>query len=189
MSNEVVVTEKSSSAKYPATAIAIHWLVLVLIIAVYALILLRENYPRGSDIRETLKSLHYSFGLTVLALTVLRLALRTFFWRPPPITPPVPTWLVIPAAVAHAALYVLLLAMPVAGWMILSAEGDPIQFFGLNLPPLLPPDKELAGQIEEVHEIGGTIGYFLIGAHAAAALFHHYVIRDDTLTRMLPPRP
>jgi cytochrome b561 len=182
------VTEKSPRAKYPATAIAIHWLVLVLVIAVYALILLRENYPRGSDIRETLKSLHYSFGLTVLVLTAVRLALRAFFWSPPTITPPVPPWLAIPAAAAHVALYVLLLAMPVAGWMILSAEGGPIQFFGVNLPALLPPDKELAEQIEEIHETGGTIGYFLIGAHAAAALFHHYLIKDDTLTRMLPRR-
>ena len=183
------MTEQSSVPKYPPAAIAIHWLVLLLIIAVYACILLRENYPRGSDIRETLKGLHFSFGLSVLALTALRLAMRTFFWKPPPIAPPIPPWLAIPAAAAHIALYALLLAMPVAGWMILSAEGDPIRFYGLNLPPLLPPDKELAGQIEEVHETGGTIGYFLIGAHAAAALFHHYVIKDDTLTRMLPRRP
>lgn len=182
------MTEKSLNARYPTTAIAIHWLVLVLIITVYALILLRENYPRGSDIRETLKSLHFSFGLTVLALTALRLVLRAFFWRPPAITPAIPPWLAIPAAAAHIALYALLLAMPVAGWMILSAEGDPIPFFGVNLPALLPPDKELAEQIEEIHETGGTIGYFLIGAHAAAALFHHYIIKDDTLTRMLPPR-
>jgi cytochrome b561 len=182
------VTEKSLNAKYPTTAIAIHWLVLVLIIAVYALILLRENYPRGSEIRETLKSLHFSFGLTVMALTVVRLALRALSWRPPTITPPVPPWLAIPAAAAHLALYALLLAMPVAGWMILSAEGDPIPFFGVNLPALLSPDKELAGQIEEIHEVGGTIGYFLIGAHAAAALFHHYIIKDDTLARMLPRR-
>jgi cytochrome b561 len=181
------VTEKSLRAKYPSAAIAIHWLVLLLVIAVYALILLRENYPRGSDIRETLKSLHFSFGLTVLALTALRLAMRTFFWKQPPITPPVPPWLVIPAAAAHIALYALLLAMPIAGWMILSAEGEPIRFFGVNLPPLLAPDEQLAGQIKEIHETGGTIGYFLIGAHAAAALFHHYVFRDDTLERMLPP--
>jgi cytochrome b561 len=163
--------------------------VLVLIIAVYACILLRENYPRGSDIREALKSLHFSLGLSVLALTVLRLGMRAFLWKPPPIAPPIPPWLALPAAGAHIAMYALLLAMPVAGWMILSAEGDPIQLFGLNLPPLLPPDKELAGQIEEIHETGGTVGYFLIGAHAVAALAHHYVIGDNTLTRMLPPRP
>jgi cytochrome b561 len=87
---------------------------------------------------------------------------------------------------AHAAIYALLLAMPIAGWIILSAEGKPIPFWGFNLPPLVGVDENLAKAVEEIHETGGTIGYFLIGLHAAAALYHHLVIKDDTLVRMLP---
>ena len=77
------------------------------------------------------------------------------------------------------------LSVPLGGWLILSAEGDPVPFFGLTLPPLVAPDKELAETIEEIHETAGTAGYWLIGLHAAGALFHHYVVRDNTLLRML----
>jgi cytochrome b561 len=69
---------------------------------------------------------------------------------------------------------------------MLSAAGKPIPFFGLELPPLIGENKELAKTIKEVHETGGTVGYYLIGLHTAAALFHHYLVRDNTLRRMLP---
>ncbi|MNP75825.1 hypothetical protein D3C76_1729480 [compost metagenome] len=81
-----------------------------------------------------------------------------------------------------------MIGAPLAGWLILSAAGKPIPFFGLELPALIGPDKELAGQIKELHELAGTAGYWLIGLHAVAALFHHYVSRDNTLVRMLPGR-
>ncbi|HEX7952210.1 MAG TPA: cytochrome b/b6 domain-containing protein, partial [Burkholderiales bacterium] len=68
----------------------------------------------------------------------------------------------------------------------LSAAGKPIPFFGLQLPALVGESKDLAELFKEVHETGATAGYFLIGLHAAAALYHHYIVRDDTLRRMLP---
>ena len=92
------------------------------------------------------------------------------------------------ATLASLALYAIMIGMPLAGWLLLSAAGKPIPFFGLQLPALIGPDKALAGQIKEVHELVGTLGYFLIGAHAAAALFHHYIKRDNTLLRMLPAK-
>ena len=78
--------------------------------------------------------------------------------------------------------------MPVAGWLVLSASGKPIPFFGLVLPPLMGENTDAAHQIKELHETVGTIGYYLIGLHALAALVHHYVMKDDTLRRMLPWR-
>ncbi|MDP3738336.1 MAG: cytochrome b [Hyphomonadaceae bacterium] len=180
------MTNQATSQKYTTAAIAIHWVVLFLVVAAYACILLRENFPRGSDIREALKAWHYSLGLSILGITALRLALRTFVWKTPTISPPLPPWLSIPAAAAHISLYLLLLAMPLAGWLILSAEAEPIRFWGLQLPSLIGADEKLAEQIQEIHETGGTIGYFLIGLHAAAALFHHFAVKDDTLKRMLP---
>jgi cytochrome b561 len=84
------------------------------------------------------------------------------------------------------ALYGLMVSMPILGWMILSAAGKPIPFFGLNLPSLISENRDLAGQIKEIHETVGTFGYFLIGAHALAALYHHYALGDNTLLRMLP---
>ena len=92
------------------------------------------------------------------------------------------------AKVVHLALYALMLGMPLGGWLMLSAAGKPVPFFGLELPALIGENKALAGQIHEIHETVGVIGYWLIGLHAAAAVFHHYVAKDDTLRRMLPGR-
>ncbi len=92
------------------------------------------------------------------------------------------------ARLMHTLLYAFMVAMPVLGWLTLSAEGKSIPFFGLQLPALIGPDKAFAHSVQDIHETIGTIGYYLIGLHAAAALFHHYVMRDNTLLRMLPRR-
>ena len=70
----------------------------------------------------------------------------------------------------------------------MSAGGKTIPFFGLELPALVGADKAFAGSVKEIHETIGTIGYYLVGLHAAAALYHHYFVHDDTLRRMLPQR-
>lgn len=173
--------------RFTSLSIALHWVMVLLISAVYATILLRENYPKGTDIREGLKTWHFMLGLTVLALVVIRLIARLSSRRPP-ISPELPAWQSLLASATHFALYAFMLAMPVAGWVILSASGKTIPFFGLELPALVGQSKALAGQVKELHETVGTIGYFLIGLHALAALFHHYVVKDDTLRRMLPGR-
>jgi cytochrome b561 len=79
-----------------------------------------------------------------------------------------------------------MIGMPLAGWVVLSAAGKPIPFFGLELPALVGQDKALASQVVELHETVGTLGYWLIGLHALAALAHHYLWKDNTLRRMLP---
>ena len=182
------MSDAAAPKRYPDSAILLHWLVLILVVAAYACILLRTNFERGSDIREGLKAWHFMLGLSVLAATFLRIGLRAMVWKTPPITPPPPRMLHLLSIAAHLAIYAWLIAMPIAGWTILSAKGDPIPFWGLNLPPLTSPDKVLADQVKELHETSGTIGYFLLGLHAAAALFHHYLMKDDTLRRMLPSR-
>lgn len=165
-------------------SIALHWFMLLLLAAVYACIQLRELYPRGSDIREGLKTWHFMLGLSVFALVWIRLLAR---WRTPLLsrTPGLARW---PAAAGHIALYGLMIAMPLLGWLTLSAEGDAVPFFGLVLPPLATPDKALAERVGGLHETLGVAGYWLIGLHATAALFHHYVLRDATLRKMIPRR-
>ena len=79
-----------------------------------------------------------------------------------------------------------MIGMPLLGWLTFSAEGEVIPFFFVQLPALVNESKSVAEWAKEFHETGGMIGYFLIGMHAAAALFHHYVVRDNTLRRMLP---
>lgn len=176
-----------SRQRFSSLSIALHWVTVLLISAVYATILLRENYPKGTDIREGLKTWHFMLGLAVLALIVIRLMARLGS-RKPPITPEPPVWQALLARTTHFALYAFMLAMPVAGWVILSASGKTIPFFGLELPALVGQSKTLAAQVKAIHETVGTIGYLLIGLHALAALYHHYVVKDDTLRRMLPGR-
>ena len=115
----------------------------------------------------------------------LRIAFRAV-GPAPAILPALPGWQVLAAKLMHLALYLLMIVQPILGWLILSAEGDPIPFFGVQLPSLIGADKELVEVFEEIHETSGTVGYYLIGLHAAAALFHHYFKRDNTLVRMLP---
>lgn len=171
---------KLSSPAYSRLSVALHWLMLLLLAAVYATILMRENYPRGSEIREALKAWHFSLGLTVFALVWVRVVARRFGGvrhRPGGVA----AWV---AAGMHLALYGFMIAMPLLGWLTLSAEGDPVRLFGLGLPPLTGPNEALAEQAGEIHETLGTVGYWLVGLHAAAALFHHYVLRDGTVRRM-----
>lgn len=171
--------------RYAPISIVLHWVMLLLIVSVYACILLREYFPKGSDLREGLKTWHFMLGLSVLALVIIRI-ISQFFTTKPPITPEPPAWQALFAKAMDLALYAFMLAMPIAGWLILSAASKTIPYFGLELFPLVGPDKALAGQVQEVHETVGTIGYFLIGLHAFAALVHHYIIKDDTLRRMMP---
>jgi len=174
-------------ARYAGPMIALHWLMLLLLAGVYACIELTGEFPKGDPMRDALRHWHFMLGLSVLALVLLRLALR-LATRVPPVTPGPAPWGQRLAELLHLALYALMIGMPVAGWLILSAAGKPIPFFGLELPPLVAPDKELAHQVRQIHGTVGNIGYFLVGLHATAALFHHYIARDDTLLRMLPPR-
>ena len=175
------------SDRYHALSIAAHWLTLVLLIAVYALIELRGIYPKGTAAHDAMKTWHFMLGLTVLAVVAVRLVLRLMF-REPPITPPPPAWQLLLAKVMYLALYAFLIVMPLLGWLTLSAKGRVIPFFGLELPALMGADKGWASSLEDIHETIGTIGYYLIGLHAAAALFHHYFLHDNTLRRMLPWR-
>lgn len=177
----MVASSSRSARPFSRFSILMHWLMLALLAAVYACIELREIYPRGSEIRDGLKTWHYMLGLSVFVLVWVRLAARALA----PAGPRRRTWSAALATAVHVALYVLMVVMPVLGWLLLSAEGEPVPFFGLAVPALVGPDDALAGRIRDIHTTIGVVGYWLIGLHAAAALFHHYVLRDPTLRRML----
>jgi cytochrome b561 len=178
---------RNSAIRYGSLSISLHWLMLLLFIAVYATINLRELYPKGSDPREALKTWHFMLGMLTFVFVWLRLAAR-FSGPTPLIQPAIPRLQEISAKLLHLALYALMIGMPITGWLMLSAAGKPIPFFGLQLPALIGENKDLASQIKELHEAIGTTGYFLIGLHAVAAFYHHYIKHDNTLTRMLPGR-
>jgi cytochrome b561 len=183
---------RNTSTRYGNLSMGLHWLMLGLIAAVYACIELRGYFPRGSGLRQAIKNWHFLLGLSVWLLLAVRLALRLTD-TPPRILPSPVRWQGLVASAMHIALYGMMLLMPLLGWMALSAKGKPMPyFFGLQLPPFMPslllPSESTAELLEELHETGGSIGYVLIGLHAAAALYHHYIVRDNTLLRMLPGR-
>ena len=172
-------------AHYGSVSIAMHWVMLLLLIAVYATIELRGIFPKGSDPREAMKAWHFMLGLGVFVLVWLRLIIHAAAGAAPAILPAPPRWQAVSAKLMHVLLYLFMIAMPILGWLILSAEGKPVPFFGVSLPALIAENKESAKSLQEIHETVGELGYWLIGLHAAAALFHHYVVRDNTLRRML----
>jgi cytochrome b561 len=163
--------------------VVLHWVTLGLLVGVYACIELREIYPRGSAPREALKMWHFMLGLSVFALVWIRIAARAI-GKTPPIVPAAPRWQLIVANIVELALYALMIVLPLLGWITLSAEGDPIPFFGLELPALVGKSEQTAKLTEDLHETLGIVGYLLVALHAAAALFHHYVRQDNTLQRM-----
>ena len=173
--------------RYGSLSITMHWLMLALLVAVYSVILLRELYPKGSDPREALKMWHFMLGLSVFGLVFVRIALR-FFGTTPRIVPTPPHWQHLLSIGMNLALYLFLIVMPLLGWLTLSAGGKPIPFFGLELPAIWQQDKEFSRTLKDLHTTIGEIGYYLIGAHALAGIFHHYIVHDNALRRMLPSR-
>jgi len=172
--------------RYGTALVAVHWFMALLMVAVFASIELRVLYAKGTEMRDFMKALHFMLGLTVLLMVVLRLAARWNSPKPVEATPDnaLQAWAHRLAAVGHLALYGFMLLMPLAGWLALSAAGKPIPFFGLELPALMGPNKTFAHDIKELHEAVGEAGYWLIGIHVAAALGHHYVLKDGLMSRM-----
>lgn len=178
---------KNSEHSYGSLSIKMHWLMLILIAATFAFIECRVFFEKGTEMRDLFKMWHFMLGLLILALVLIRVYFR-LTQLSPKITPPLSTTQALAAKGTHIVLYVFMIAMPIAGWIILSALGKPIPFFGFELPALIAENKTLGKSVEEVHELVGMLGYYLIALHAAAALVHHYLRKDNTLTRMLPEK-
>lgn len=179
---------KNTDERWGIVSQGLHWLVVVLIIAIAAIGLTMGDLPNSPDKIRTY-ALHKSLGLTVLGLALLRLAWRLWAGAPAPVAG-TPRWQERIATLAHAGLYLLLFAMPLTGWLFNSAAGYPLQWFGLfNLPRLVARDADLRELAGELHEAGFWLLVLLVSAHAGAALYHHFLKRDATLSRMLPRWP
>jgi cytochrome b561 len=129
---------------------------------------------------------HKSFGITILSLALLRLAWR--WMNPVPKTPhTVPRWQQLGAHISHYGLYVLLFTTPLLGWMMSSARNFPVSWFRLfTLPDLVAPNRSLYEFLNEAHEVSAKLIFVLALLHAAAALKHHFIDKDNVLRRMLP---
>jgi len=169
-------------------AMALHWLMALLLSALIALGLYMTRLPDvGFDTWKIgLILYHKQLGIGALALVALRL-----LWRAgnvlPHLVETLPDWQKVIARFVHLCFYALMLALPLTGWLMSSAAGISVSFLGLfMLPDLVPYDERLFHTLVDVHR---CLGYALIvcmAAHIGAALRHHFVLRDDTLKKMLP---
>jgi cytochrome b561 len=171
--------------RYTAAAIALHWLVAVAVVAAVALALTLQRLDLGAT-KDALLALHKSVGLTILALTVVRLGWRVA--RPPPPMPAsIPAWQRAAAKAVHAALYLVTLAMPISGYVSVAARGRATVLFGLwDVPRWVPLDRALARTAENVHATSQYLLYALVALHVGAGLYHHFVARDRVLARIWP---
>jgi cytochrome b561 len=172
-----------TATSYTRTAIALHWLITGLIACGFAMGWVMTELAI-SPLRVKMFNWHKWVGITVLALTAVRMAWRLLHRPPAPL--PMPAWQQQAAKVLHRLLYVLMFAVPLAGWAYSNASGYPIVYLRLvRLPDLVARDRVLADRLVELHE---ALGWLLLGAillHLLAALKHHFVDRDATLRRML----
>ena len=176
---------KNSATRWGSVSIGLHWLVVALILLMAWIGLRMGGMPNGPAKIATY-ALHKSVGISILALAVLRLAWRAVTGAPGHVAG-TPAWQARIATLAHVALYALLLAIPLSGWLLNSAAGFPLQWFGVvNLPALAGKDHALHELAEEAHELLFWALVLLALVHAAAAMYHHLFLRDDTLSRMLP---
>jgi cytochrome b561 len=176
---------KNTPTEWGSLSKWLHWLVVVLILVMAWIGLRMGDMPNGPDKIATY-AMHKSIGLTILALVVLRLLWRAYAGAPAPVAG-TPRLQELVASLAHWALYALLLAMPLSGWLLNSAAGFPLQWFGLfNLPALAARDPSLRTLAGDLHQWLFWTLVALATAHAVAAIYHHMFLRDATLARMLP---
>jgi cytochrome b561 len=173
--------------RYTRTARMLHWLGAVLIFTGFGLGLYMTDLEFSPD-KLQYYAWHKWLGITVFLLAAVRLAWRTA--HPAPVLPGVmPAWQIRAAGAAHGLLYILMLAIPLSGWIYSSATGVSVAYLNLvDLPNLVPKDREMAKTLLLVHQ---SLNYLLAAAvtvHVAAAFKHHFVDRDDILARMLPGR-
>jgi cytochrome b561 len=175
---------RNSASQWGWVSVALHWATVLAIIGLVIVGLTMDDLPNGPD-KVRIYALHKSTGLTVLALTVARLAWRAIAGAPAMV--PMPRWQRLAAHASHAGLYALLLAMPLSGWLFNSAAGFPLKWFGLvRVPALAAHDPALKALARGWHEGLAYALFVVVAIHVAAALKHHVLNRDATLQRMLP---
>ena len=173
----------AKQTRYSSPAIFFHWAIFLLVALAYLAIEIRG--PKGSDSRVLWSNVHYLAGTFVLVLSVLRVLWRMISRVPEPI--PQATILKWLSKLAHFALYVFIIAQPLLGIMMINMGGKPVSLDWIGVSfTLFGPDKALRPTVKDAHELIGNAFYFVIGLHALAALYHHFVRRDDVLRRMAP---
>jgi cytochrome b561 len=176
---------RNTASSYGALAKFLHWTIVILIITQFFIAESADELPEGIEKLRVL-SWHKSFGMLVLLLALVRIG-----WKlanrgaPAPVL--MPRAQRIAAAAGHGLLYLLVLAQPLTGWAMSSAANYPVTLFGwVQFPALVAPNHDLHELLEELHEVNFNVLATVAALHAAAAIYHHLWMKDDSLRRMLP---
>ena len=176
---------KNAASNYTRTAIALHWLMAIAFVALFTLGLYMADLPLSPD-KLKLYSWHKWAGVSLFLLAIIRLSWRLTH-RPPALPTHMPRGEQFIAHAAHHLIYVVMFAVPLSGWLMSSAKGIQTVLFGVwPIPDLLDRNKELGNLLQTVHWGLNLFFAALIVGHVAAALKHHFIDKDDVLTRMLP---
>lgn len=172
--------------RYTLPAIALHWLIALLIIATFLLGLTMVDIPGLTPTKLKYFSWHKWMGVTVFGLACLRLLWRLTH-KAPPYPDGMPQWQRNAAHIVHGLLYLLIFAIPLSGYFFSLASGVPVVYLGIvPLPVWIAPDPELKAALRQLHYGLNMTLLFLFCLHVLAALKHQFIDRDRTLQRMLP---
>jgi cytochrome b561 len=180
------ITSSSAKPAYTGTARLLHWLIVALLIVQFIIAWIMPEMRRDTPL-TTLIDLHFSFGMAILLVAILRLIWRVTHAEPEP-EDGLPPWQVASARVMHWLLYLLLFVVPILGWINASWRGYPVTLFGLfEMPKLVAdhaPNWRFTGDLHGL--LANYVLLALVGIHVAAALYHYFIRRDGVLQRMLP---
>lgn len=175
----------NSSERWGLVQQSLHWLMVVLVVAQLLVGMTFGGTPVDDPLWQNLFVVHGTLGFSILMVMAARL-----IWR---VTHPVPalpnsltSWQQKLARANHWLLYLMLIGLPIGGYMMVSLYGQQVPFFGWDLPPILPENQELAVQVKTMHSLGAGLIVVLLTLHIAAALRHGYVLKDGVLQRMAP---
>ncbi len=179
---------RNDATGYGSVAVMLHWLAAGCLVTAWGLGVVLEDVPNRIEGRA--RFLHFTLGLALLAIVLVRLGWRLGGNPPPPSLPgPLSRWSQPVAHGLHWLLYGLMIAVPVIGIALTFARGEALPLFGLGeIPSPWPRDRALSRSIKRIHELSAHLTILLATIHATAALVHHYLLKDDTLRRMLPRR-
>jgi len=175
----------TTASRYTGVAIGLHWLMAIALIASFGLGLYMTGL-KFSPAKLRLISWHKWAGVAIFAVLMIRLYWRATH-RPPALPAAMPGWQKLAAEATHLALYGLMIAIPLTGWLMSSAKGFQTVWFGvLPIPDLLDKNEELGELLQAVHRYLNYLLALTVLAHVGAAFKHHFINRDDVLARMLP---
>lgn len=174
----------TGTPRYAKVAIWLHWLIGIAVLANIALAMLTEGMPK--ETHRAAMGVHKALGIAILALTVLRIVWRLGH-KPPPLPSGTPGWQRPLSKAVHFLFYLLLILLPLSGWVWMSAADRPIDFFGLfTVPNIVGPNENLADTMHDRHELLGLTMLGLAALHILAALKHQFVDRTGLIGRMNP---